>query len=107
MDWHEIADDWEEYSKKAQSNWNKLTIEQVLELDGSYSGLNKLIQSHYQYDAAESEAQIKLWLSNLLGRGKAKPVNDDLEQKLKENQDTIETIVERDEIVGSPFHKGY
>lgn len=105
MDWYEITSDWAMYSKKVQSNWSKLPIEQVSSLNGNHAGLNSLIQKYYQCSTEDAEAQIQLWLSNLLGRSKSTAAN--LDEKLKDNQDTAETIVERDEIVGSPFHKGY
>lgn len=106
MDWFEITSDWAMYSKKVQSNWNKLPIEQVASLNGNHAGLSSLIQKHYQCSAEEAEVQIQLWLSNLLGSSKYS-IADNLDEKLKDNQDSAETIVERDEIVGSPFHKGY
>jgi hypothetical protein len=105
MEWYEITSDWAMYSKKVQSNWNKLPIEQITSLNGNHAGLSSLIKKYYQCSEEEAEAQIQLWLSNLLGHSKS--ITDNLDEKLKDNQDSAETIVERDEIVGSPYHKGY
>lgn len=105
MDWQEITSDWAMYSKKVQSNWNKLPIDQITSLNGDRNGLSNLIQKHYNCSADRAETEIQLWLGNLLGRSKS--TADNLDEKLKDNQDSAETIVERDEIVGSPFHKGY
>ncbi len=107
MEWNEVADNWAEYSNKARSNWNKLSSDQLAELNGDQQSLSNLIQNVYQCTADEANNEIGLWLSNLLGANTNPNAAANLDQKLKANQDTAETIVERDEIVGSPFHKGY
>ena len=109
VNWTDIQAHWAEYRKKVQSNWNKLTLDQINKLDGKRDDLSRLIQSSYRCNQQEAESQIELWLSNLLGLSNPLENKHDakLDDKLKENQDSAETIVERDEIVGSPYHKGY
>lgn len=105
INWTDVEAHWAEYSKKAHSNWNKLTEDQISNVQGKRDELLRLIQSNYQCNQTEAEEQIAIWLSNLLGNSQAHDAG--LENKLKDNQDTAETITERDEIVGSPYHKGY
>lgn len=127
ISWIDVNADWAEYGKKAHSNWNKLTQDQINKIDGERHELSRLIQSCYQCDQQEAERQIELWLSNLLGSSHLSEVEQaevkqsgfdqlynshllhqaTLDEKLKENQDSVETIIDRDEIVGSPYHKGY
>jgi len=109
VNWTDVQAHWAEYRKKVHSNWNKLTLDQINEVDGIRDELSRLIQSSYQCNQQEAESQIELWLSNLLGLSNSLENNHDamLNDKLKENQDSVETIIERDEIVGSPYHKGY
>ncbi|MBA3695294.1 MAG: hypothetical protein H0W85_00640 [Methylotenera sp.] len=132
MHWNEIETRWGEFSKKAHSNWNKLTEDQINKIGGKRDELSHLIQSCYHCDQTEAENQIELWLSNLLGSSHLAEVEQPgvkqseveqsefnqlfnsqllhqvtLDDKLKENQNSVETIREQDEIVGSPYHKGY
>src|SRR6476469_8269056 len=109
MNWNDVAGNWAEYSKKAHSNWTLLTQEQLQNSDGSREALSALIQSAYGYNEQEASKQIDDWLSNLLGHSEQPDAKLDeklLDKKLKDNQDTAETIAERDEVLGSPYHKG-
>ena len=131
INWTDVKANWVEYSKKAHSNWSKLTQEQINNVGGNRQELSRLIQFAYQCDQKVAENQIELWLSNLLGSSHLAEVKQSgveqpgvkqgfdqlfnshlhheatLDDKLKDHQDSAETIVERDEIVGSPYHKGY
>ncbi|HSI44232.1 MAG TPA: hypothetical protein VK949_07810 [Methylotenera sp.] len=104
MNWNDVAGDWAEYSKKAHSNWNKLSLEQVQKTDGSRDALSKLIQAGYQCNTQEAESQIDDWLNNLMGH--TQTYDESIDEKLKENQDTAETIEEQNEVMGSPYHRG-
>ncbi len=107
-DWDEIQQHWEDCRKKILSNWNKLTPEQIDIIDGNQIALIADIQLTYACKAEEAERQVNDWQSNLLGtKSNNEPITQNLEEQLKQNQNTPETIEERDTVIGSPFHKGY
>ncbi len=124
INWTDVNTNWVEYSKKVHSNWSRLTQDQIDNVNGNRHELSRLIQLSYLCDEQEAENQIELWLGNLLGTNHLSEQPGDqsgfdqlynsqllhqvtLDDKLKENQDSVETIREQDEIVGSPYHKGY
>lgn len=107
MNWQDVQENWVEVSRKAKSNWNKLPVDAINETQGERSNLSHLIQQYYGCPAHEADAQLEEWLGNLLGNTQD-PITQDpaLDEKLEANLDTPETIEKRDEIVGSPYHKG-
>ena len=107
-EWKEIQHNWEDYRTKVLSNWNKLTPEQLDIIDGDQTALIEAIQLSYACNIDEAERQINDWLKNLLGtKSNNEPLPKNLEEKLKQNQTTPETIEEQDSVMGSPYHKGY
>ena len=107
-EWYEIQHNWEEYRTKVLSNWNKLTPEQIDNIDGNQNALIEVIQLTYACNMLEAERQVYNWLNNLLGtKSFNEPLTKNLDEKLKQNQNTPETIKERDSEDDSPFHKGY
>jgi hypothetical protein len=107
MNWQDVMNNWPEVSKKARSNWNKLSIEMLLATRGERADLSRLIQQDYGCTVQEADAQLEEWLHNLLGHTQNPMAkNPALDEKLEANQDTPETIAKQDEIVGSPYHKG-
>lgn len=106
-EWNEIQQNWEDYKTKVLSNWNMLTPELVDNIDGNQTALFEAIKLTFSCNLAEAEHQVINWQNNLLGSEINEPLIKNLDEKLKQNQDTPETIEERDSVIGSPFHKGY
>ncbi len=107
-EWYEIQHYWEDYKTKVLSNWNRITPEQLDIIEGNQTALIGAIQLSYACTIEEADRQVKDWLNNLLGtKSNNEPLPKNLEEKLKQNQTTPETIEEQNSVVGSPYHKGY
>jgi hypothetical protein len=107
MNWQDVITQWPEVCKKARSNWNKLSMDALAATRGERAPLSNLIQQQYDLTPQEADAQLEEWLDNLMGNTQDPVVKDPaLDEKLDANLDTPETIEKRDEIVGSPYHKG-
>ena len=107
-EWYEIQHYWDDYKTKVLSNWNKITPEQLDIIEGNRTELIGAIQMSYACNIEEADRQVKDWQNNLLGtKSYSEPLPKNLEDKLKQNQTTPETIEEQDSVIGSPYHKGY
>ena len=107
-EWYEIQHYWEDYKTKVLSNWNRITPEQLDIIEGNQTALIGAIQLSYACTIEEADRQVKDWLNNLLGtKSNNEPLPKNLEEKLKQNQTTPETIEEQNSVIGSPYHKGY
>ncbi|HYN53390.1 MAG TPA: hypothetical protein VES38_01640 [Methylotenera sp.] len=109
MEWNQIKSNWIDYKNKIKSNWIELKNRQIDDINGNRELLAQKLQETYGFDSAETELQISAWENNLLNIDGDAQVRDktNLNQKLKENQFTNETVKERDTIIDSPYHKGY
>ena len=108
IEWCEIQHNWNDYITKVLSNWNRITPEQLAIIEGNQTALIGVIQLSYSCNIEEADRQVKDWQNNLLGtKSNSEPSPKNLEEKLKQNQTTPETIEEQDSVIGSPYHKGY
>ena len=108
IEWCEIQHNWNDYITKVLSNWNRITPEQLAIIEGNQTALIEVIQLSYSCNIEEADRQVKDWLNNLLGtKSNNEPLPKNLEEKLKQNQTTPETIEQQDSVIGSPYHKGY
>lgn len=63
MNWDQIQGKWKEYTGKAQSQWGKLTDDDMQQIQGDRRALAGKIQEAYGVSKEEAERQIDDWSS--------------------------------------------
>jgi uncharacterized protein YjbJ (UPF0337 family) len=65
MNWDIVKGKWKQFAGTAQSNWGKLTNDEVDEIEGDREALIGKLQEHYGYARSEAEDEIDEWASSL------------------------------------------
>lgn len=108
MDWDKIEKNWAEYQNYIKSNWLKLTKGQLNQINGKRNNLLRALKDAYGWNDDESELQLLEWENNFLGEGtQSMDSSLNLNQQLIDSQYSRENVIEKDEVIDSPFHKGY
>ncbi|NKN39239.1 CsbD family protein [Agrobacterium sp. a22-2] len=63
MNWNQIEGNWEQFKGKAQTQWGKLTGDDLDVIAGNRKQLAGRIQEVYGKTPEESEREIDTWLS--------------------------------------------
>lgn len=62
MNWDQIQGQWKEYKGKVQSEWGRLTDDEIDEAAGDREQLEGLIQQRYGKAKEEVREEVDLWL---------------------------------------------
>lgn len=65
MNWNRIEGNWEQFKGKAQSQWGKLTGDDVERVKGDRRQLAGIIQERYGVAEDEADRQIDDWLGRV------------------------------------------
>lgn len=60
-DWSRIQGNWQELKRKAKEKWDKLTDEELDEIDGRRDRLEARIQHHYGHGRDQVRTEISAW----------------------------------------------
>ena len=60
-DWSRIQGNWRELKRKAKEKWDKLTDEELDEIDGQRDRLEAKIQDHYGHGRDQVRTEISAW----------------------------------------------
>ncbi len=63
MNWDKIEGQWKQFSGKVQSEWGKLTKDDIDVIDGKRQQLVGKIQYRYGVAREDAERQVEAWLS--------------------------------------------
>jgi uncharacterized protein YjbJ (UPF0337 family) len=63
MNWNQIEGNWEQFKGKVQSQWGKLTNDDLDVIMGKRKELAGRIQKRYGKAEEEAEREIDMWLS--------------------------------------------
>lgn len=64
MNWDQIEGNWKQFTGKVQSQWGKLTNDEVAELEGNRERLEGKIQERYGVTKEEANKQVDDWMSS-------------------------------------------
>ncbi|MBD8876618.1 MULTISPECIES: CsbD family protein [Roseibium] len=65
MNWNQIEGNWKEFKGKAQSQWGKLTDDELDRIEGRQTELAGLLQQKYGKTEEEARKEIDTWMSNI------------------------------------------
>ncbi len=65
MNWDRIEGNWKEFRGKAQTQWGKLTDDDLDVIEGRRTELEGSIQKHYGYAKDKARAEVDAWLKNV------------------------------------------
>ena len=63
MNWDKIEGDWRQFKGKVQSQWGKLTNDDLDVINGNQQQLTGLLQKRYGIAKDEADKQLKTWLN--------------------------------------------
>ena len=63
MNWDKIEGDWKQFKGKVQSQWGKLTNDDLDVINGNQQQLTGLLQKRYGIAKDEADKQLKTWLN--------------------------------------------
>ncbi len=63
MNWDQIEGQWKQFSGKVQTQWGKLTNDDLDVIEGDRQQLVGKIQERYGVEKAEAEKQVDSWLT--------------------------------------------
>ena len=63
MNWNQIEGNWEQFKGRVQSQWGKLTGDDLDVIDGKRKQLTGKIQERYGKAQDEAEREVDDWLS--------------------------------------------
>jgi len=64
MNWNQIEGNWEQFKGKAQTQWGKLTGDDLDVVNGNRRELSGRIQERYGIAQEEADKQIDEWMGN-------------------------------------------
>jgi uncharacterized protein YjbJ (UPF0337 family) len=64
MNWDQIEGDWKQFKGKMQSQWGKLTDDELDEIGGDRKQLEGKIQEKYGLAREEAKEQVDSWLNS-------------------------------------------
>ncbi len=65
MNWDQVEGKWKEVRGKAQSQWGKLTNDDLDVIKGHRTELEGRLQKHYGYAKDKVKAEVDAWLNKL------------------------------------------
>jgi uncharacterized protein YjbJ (UPF0337 family) len=65
MNWDRIEGNWKQFKGKVQSQWGKLTDDEVDRIEGHRERLVGKVQERYGIAREEAERQVKDWQSGV------------------------------------------
>ncbi|HEY8275717.1 MAG TPA: CsbD family protein [Methyloceanibacter sp.] len=65
MNWDRIEGNWKQFSGKVQTQWGKLTDDDLTQVEGRRVQLVGKIQERYGIAKDEAERQVDGWLNNM------------------------------------------
>ncbi|MDA0703197.1 MAG: CsbD family protein [Proteobacteria bacterium] len=61
MNWDQIEGNWKQFKGKAQTQWGKLTHDELDQIEGNRKQLIGKVQERYGVAKEEAEKQVKDW----------------------------------------------
>ena len=61
IDWRKFAEEWQHYKNRLLAQWDKLTLDDVVEIAGRRDQLALKLQARYGLTAHEAENAITAW----------------------------------------------
>lgn len=65
MNWDEVEGNWKQLKGKAQSQWGKLTDDDVEVIKGKRTELRGLLQTRYGHAKEDAERELDQWAKQL------------------------------------------
>ena len=65
MNWDRIEGNWKEFKGKAQTQWGKLTNDDLDVVEGKRVELSGRLQQRYGYAKEQAEKEIDTWLKSV------------------------------------------
>jgi uncharacterized protein YjbJ (UPF0337 family) len=65
LNWDRVADQWQHYSGKVKRKWDKLTDDQIFEINGNREILATKLQENYGITRSDANLQIDKWVDRL------------------------------------------
>ena len=65
MNWDRIEGSWKEFKGKAQTQWGKLTDDDLNVIKGNRAQLEGTLQKHYGYAKDKSKTEVDKWLDSI------------------------------------------
>ena len=65
INWNHVAGQWTQYKGKAREQWDELTDDELVEVNGRFEMLAEKIQEKYGIEPEEAKQQIDMWAANL------------------------------------------
>jgi uncharacterized protein YjbJ (UPF0337 family) len=62
MNWDRIQHEWTQFRSGVQSNWIKLTDEDLARIGGYHDGLVERLQARYGFGRGEAVREIEAWV---------------------------------------------
>jgi len=66
--WNQIAGSWKQFKGEVQTQWGKLTMDDVDQIEGQYEKLAGKIQQRYGIAQEEAHRQIDEWAERMKSR---------------------------------------
>lgn len=66
MNWNLISDNWNHLAPKAQMHWDKLTHEDLKEIEGNQEALTAKLQARYGFLRMDAERKVAEWGEELM-----------------------------------------
>ena len=63
MNWDQIEGNWKQFKGEMQSQWGKLTDDDLDRIEGNREKLAGLIQEHYGKTREQAHRELDTWLS--------------------------------------------
>ena len=66
MEWEQIESNWTELKHSIRLHWNKISVQQLILINGNRDFLITKIQNAYGIDKTEAENQLSEWQKSLI-----------------------------------------
>ena len=63
--WAQIASEWERFAVEAKKEWDELTEEELIQVEGKRNILAGVVQKRYFTSRKEAHTQIEAWIETL------------------------------------------
>jgi uncharacterized protein YjbJ (UPF0337 family) len=63
--WQQVAGKWKQYGRAIKKRWDKLTDDEVTQINGRHEKLSATLQQKYGIDADAANKQIDDWANSL------------------------------------------
>lgn len=76
MNWNLISEKWNSFSSQLKSQWDKLTDEDLKEIDGSQEALTFKLQERYGFLRMDAEKKVADWGTEVTSNLEKSPKNE-------------------------------